>query len=76
MILALMCRLQFHDLVVSLTSIERWNFAIVAFPEVIALVLCVFRRSPVVFVWIVDVHVEVSQLYVVSSDVSSRLIGR
>lgn len=44
--------------VVSITGIEWWHFAIVAFPEVVALVLRVLRRGPVVFVRVVGVHID------------------
>jgi hypothetical protein len=39
-----------------ITGIERWDFAIVARPEVVTLVLRVLRRGPVVFVWVICVH--------------------
>lgn len=41
---------------IAITSVEGWDFAFIALPEVITLVLCVLRRRPVVFVGVVGVH--------------------
>jgi hypothetical protein len=38
------------------TGIEGWDLAIVAGPEVFALVFCVFWCGSVIFVWVVGVH--------------------
>ena len=46
----------------AITSVEWWDFALIALPEVVALVLCVLRRGPAVFVWIVGVHFGVQDL--------------
>lgn len=47
-----------HGLIMHDTGVERWDIAIIAGPKVITLVLRVLRRSPVIFVWVVGVHVE------------------
>lgn len=50
--------LEFFGLTVSITGVEWWDVALIALPELIALVLCVLRRRPVVFVGVVGVHIE------------------
>jgi len=45
------------------TGVEGWDFALVALPELIALVLCVLRRRPAVFVGVVGVHIESSRYH-------------
>ena len=42
----------------SVTGVEWWDFAVVALPEVVTLVLCILRRRPAVFVGVVCVHLE------------------
>lgn len=39
-----------------LTSVEWWDFAIVACPEVVALVFCVLGRVSGLFVGILSIH--------------------
>lgn len=46
------------DTILSITGVERWDVALITLPELITLVFGIFRRRPVVFVWVVGVHDE------------------
>jgi hypothetical protein len=54
---------------VAITGIEWWDFALIALPELITLVLCILRSRPMVFVGIVGVHFEESRYHVVGMSI-------
>ena len=56
---------------IAITGVEWWDFALVALPEVVTLILCVLRRCPAVFVGVVGVHIGVydfTQVYLCDGD--------
>lgn len=58
----------------SITGVEGGDFALVALPEVITLVLCVLRRCPAIFVGVIGVHFGAQYFTCVCLHKSGRLI--